>query len=72
MFGEDARFEDVLRKDGDLGGVASSTPFKELREVRLCNVGVVDRILLPMELELGVLLRGLLGICICPKGEAAR
>ena len=71
-FGDDARFEDVLQKEGDLGGVASSTPFKELKEVRLCNVGVVDRTLLPMELELGVLLRGLLGICICPKGEAAR
>ncbi len=72
MVVEDARFEDVLRKDGDLGGVASSTPFKELKDVRLCNVGVVDRTELPTDPELGVLLRGLLGICTCPKGEAAR
>lgn len=72
MVGEDARLEDVLRKDGGLGGVASSTPFKELKDVRLCNVGVVDRTLLPTDPELGVLLRGLLGICTCPKGEAAR
>ena len=38
----------------------------------MCNVGAVDRTLLPTEPELGVLLRGLLGICICPKGEVAR
>ena len=72
MCGDDARFEDVLRKDGGLGGVASSTPFKELKEVRLCRIGVVDRALLPRELELGVLFMGLLGTCICPNGEAAR
>ena len=69
-FGDEARVEDVLRKDGDLGGVPSSTPFNELKEVRLCRVGVADRALLPRELELGVLFMGLLGDCTCPNGDA--
>jgi hypothetical protein len=71
VVGEAARFEDVRRKDGGLGGVAWSTPFKELKDVRLCNFGVVDRALLPIDPELGVLLRGLLGICTCAKGDVA-
>lgn len=70
-WGEFARIEEARRKEGDRGGVAPPTLFKELRDVLFSKVGVVDRALLAMELELGVRRRGLLGICIRPYGEGA-
>ena len=56
--GDDARVEDVLRKAGEWGGVWPLAPCKELKEVRLRNVGVDERSLWAKELALGVLRKG--------------
>lgn len=58
VLGEDVTCEEVRRSAGDRVGVTAPTPCRELNDVRLCNVGVVERSLLPMELELGALRRG--------------
>ena len=55
----EANVEEVRRKAGDRGGVTPPIPWREFKDVRLCSVGVIDRSFRPMELELGVLRRGL-------------
>lgn len=57
---EDERYDEVRRIAGDRGGVMPPVLCKEFREVRLCRVGVVDRWMLPIELELGALRMGVL------------
>lgn len=56
--GEEVKWEEVRRKAGDRGGVPPPVPCKELKEVRLRSVGVVDRSLPPREPELGARRRG--------------
>lgn len=68
--GEEAKYDDVRRMAGDRGGVAPPTPCNELRDVRLCNVGVEDRSLPPRELELGVLRRGVRAERVGMEGDA--
>ena len=58
VLGEDAKFEEVRRIIGDRVGVTAPTPCREFNDVRLCNVGVIERSMLPIELELGALRRG--------------
>lgn len=53
--GEAARAEEVRRKAGDRGEVFPLVARKEPNDVRLRNVGVVDRSLPPIEPDLGVL-----------------
>ena len=55
----DARFEEVRRRAGDLGGVDPPALCNELNDGLLCMVGVFDCSPLLNELELGVLRRGL-------------
>ncbi len=59
-FGEDEKCEEVRRIPGDRDGVAPPALCNELSDVRLRKVGVVDRSLFPIELELGALRRGVL------------
>lgn len=47
LLGEAARFEEVRRKAGDRGEMRPPVPCKEFNDVRLRNVGVVGRSLLP-------------------------
>jgi len=56
--GEEVRWEEVRRNAGDRGGVPPPAPCKELREVRLRSVGVVERSLPPREPKLGARRRG--------------
>ena len=63
------RCDEVLRKAGDRGGVPPPVPCKELRDARLCSVGVVERSLPPRELELGALRRGDFVEWLRPEGE---
>lgn len=58
LLGEAARFEEVRRKTGDRGEVLPPVCCKEPNDVRMRNVGVVGRALLPSEPELGALRRG--------------
>ena len=53
--GEAARAEEVRRNTGDRGDVLPPPACKEPNDVRLRNVGVVDRSLPPIEPDLGVL-----------------
>ena len=70
VLGEDARFEEVRRNAGDLGGVASRIFCIELSDVFLCSVGVVDRTWIGLELELDVLRIALLaGWVVLPGKE---
>lgn len=55
LLGEAARVEEVRRKAGVRGDVLPSVLCKEPDDVRLCNVGVVDRAFPPSEPELGAL-----------------
>lgn len=57
---DEARFEDTLRIVGVRGGVILPAPWSELRDALFCRVGVLVRSTLLTELELGVLLAGLL------------
>ena len=69
VLGEDAKFEEVRRIIGDRVGVTAPTPCREFPDVRLCNVGVIERSMLPIELELGALRRGFFVEWSKPEGE---
>lgn len=70
VLGEDARCEEIRRIAGDRGGVTPPAPCSELSDVRECSDGVVERSLLPIELELGVLRSGGFVELFLPDGEA--
>ena len=55
---EDEKYEEVRRTAGDRGGVALPLLCKEVNDARLLRVGVVERSVFPMELELGALRSG--------------
>lgn len=60
---DDTKFDEVRRMAGDRGGVCPPALYSELYDGLLCIVGVFERSLLAMELEPGVLRRGL--FCNC-------
>lgn len=66
MLGEDAKCEEVRRV---AGGVTPPAPWREFNDVRLCSVGVAERSLLPIELELGALRSGVFVERFKPEGE---
>ena len=59
----------VRRTAGERGGVELPFVCKEFKDVRLCNVGVIDRSLLPSDPELGALRRGFLKALFLLAGE---
>lgn len=70
-FDEGEKYDEVRRIAGDRGGVALPPPCRELSELRLCRVGVVDRSTLLIEVELGALRRGVLTAFFDPgEGDA--